>query len=75
MISNMMMQTTGKMFRASFMGVSRQGVFLIPGVLLMPPLIGILGIQIAQPLADAISFLYVWCCRSAFCESLTGRKR
>ena len=57
MISNMMMQTTGKMFRASFMGVSRQGVFLIPGVLLMPPLIGILGIQIAQPLADAISFL------------------
>lgn len=56
MISNMMMQTTGKMLRASFMGISRQGVFLIPGVLFLPPFIGILGIQMAQPMADLITF-------------------
>lgn len=59
MISNMMMQTTGKMLRASFMGVARQGIFLIPLVLFLPGRIGILGIQMAQPLADAIAFV---CC-------------
>ncbi|MBS1369688.1 MAG: MATE family efflux transporter [Lentisphaeria bacterium] len=55
-ISNMMMQTTGKVFRASFLGLARQGVFLIPFVLLLPPLIGVLGVQAAQPVADLISF-------------------
>lgn len=57
MITNMMMQTTGKMLRASFLGVARQGIFLIPSVLLLPGMIGILGIQMAQPLADIITFL------------------
>lgn len=57
MITNMMMQTTGKMIRASFLGVARQGIFLIPSVLLLPGMIGILGIQMAQPLADIITFL------------------
>ena len=55
-ISNMMLQTTGKMFRASFLGLARQGVFLIPFVLLLPPVIGVLGVQAAQPVADLISF-------------------
>ena len=57
MITNMMMQTTGKMFRASFLGVARQGIFLIPSVLILPGMIGILGIQLAQPIADIITFL------------------
>ena len=56
MISNMMMQTTGKMVRASFLGMARQGIFLIPAVTILPQFIGILGIQAAQPLADAITF-------------------
>lgn len=55
-ISNMMMQTTGKMFRATFMGLARQGIFLIPLVLVLPHFLGILGIQLAQPFADIISF-------------------
>ena len=55
-ISNMMLQTTGKMFRASFLGLARQGVFLIPFVLLLPPVTGVLGVQAAQPVADLISF-------------------
>lgn len=56
MISNMMMQTTGKMYRATLMGLSRQGLFLIPMVLILPPLLGVLGLQLAQPIADCISF-------------------
>ena len=33
------------------------GIILIPIVLILPRFIGIWGIQIAQPLADLISFL------------------
>ena len=55
-ISNMLLQTIGKMWRASILGFARQGIFLIPLVLILPPLIGLWGIQIAQPLADIIAF-------------------
>ena len=56
-ISNMLLQTTGKMWRASILGFARQGIILIPVVWILPPIIGIWGIQIAQPLADLITFL------------------
>ena len=56
-ISNMLLQTTGKMWRASILGFARQGIILIPVVWILPPLIGIWRIQIAQPLADLITFL------------------
>lgn len=56
MISNMMMQTTGKVFRASFLGLARQGIFLIPAVFILPSFLGITGIQVAQPIADLIAF-------------------
>ena len=52
----MLLQTIGKMWRASILGFARQGIFLIPLVLILPPLIGLWGIQIAQPLADIIAF-------------------
>lgn len=52
--SNMILQTTGKVFRASFLSLARQGLFLIPLVLLLPQSIGILGIQIAQPISDVL---------------------
>ena len=55
-ISNMLLQTTGKMWRASILGFARQGIILIPIVWILPPLIGIWGIQIAQPLADIVTF-------------------
>ena len=55
-ISNMLLQTTGKMWRASILGFARQGIILIPIVWILPPLIGIWGIQRAQPLADIVTF-------------------
>ncbi len=57
MIGNMLLQTTGKMWRASILGFLRQGIILIPLVWILPPFMGIWGIQIAQPLADLISFV------------------
>lgn len=47
----------GKAVRASILGIARQGIFLIPFVLILPHCIGILGIQLAQPIADIISCL------------------
>lgn len=56
-ISNMLLQTTGKMWRASILGFARQGIILIPIVWILPHFIGIWGIQIAQPLADLVTFI------------------
>ena len=55
MISNMFLQTTGKVYRASILGFARQGIVLIPVVTILPPIIGMLGIQIAQPVADVFT--------------------
>lgn len=54
---NMMTQTIGKAVRASFLAVARQGLFFIPAVLILPNLFGITGLLLAQPVADAISFI------------------
>ena len=62
---NMMMQTIGKTAKASFLSMARQGLFFVPLVLGLPYLIlwltdavePLVGIQMAQPLADVISFV------------------
>ena len=54
-ISNMLLQTTGKVVRASILGFARQGIILIPAVMILTPFIGLLGIQLAQPIADLVT--------------------
>ena len=56
-ICNMMSQTMGKAVRASFLAMSRQGLFFIPAVLLLPTFLGLFGVEISQMTADIISFL------------------
>ena len=57
MLCNMMMQTIGKSGRASFLAMARQGLFFVPAVLTLPRLFGLFGLQISQPVADAVTFL------------------
>lgn len=57
MIANMMMQTTAQTFRASFLALARQGLFFLPLILALPPFFGLFGIQIAQPIADLLTFI------------------
>ncbi len=57
-IGNMLFQTTGMMFRASFMAVARQGLFFIPVVLILPLMLELQGIMMAQPVADVLAFLF-----------------
>lgn len=56
MVSNMMMQVLAKVGRASVLALARQGLFLLPLLLILPGFFGLLGIQIAQPISDLISF-------------------
>lgn len=57
MISNMMMQTTAQTLRASIVALGRQGLFFLPAVAVLPWALGLLGIQLAQPIADGCTFL------------------
>ncbi|NCB63589.1 MAG: MATE family efflux transporter [Clostridia bacterium] len=55
--TSMTHQTIGRSFRASILAMSRQGLFFIPAILLLPAGLGLLGVQLAQPVADALTFL------------------
>lgn len=56
LMSNMEMQTIGKSVRASFLAMARQGLFLVPAVLILPRLFGLFGLEISQAVADAVTF-------------------
>ncbi|MDR1020296.1 MAG: MATE family efflux transporter [Synergistaceae bacterium] len=55
-INNMLFQTTGKSLSASILAIARQGLFLLPLLFAMSRALGLLGIQISQPLADVVTF-------------------
>lgn len=54
-ISNMMLQSTGKGVKASITSSSRNGLFFIPLILVLPNLFGLYGVEISQPIADVLS--------------------
>ena len=56
-MSNMFLQSVGKTGPATFLAVSRQGIFFIPCVLILPMFFGLTGIQMAQSCADLLTFL------------------
>ena len=51
-MSNMFTQSIGYGVRATIISSARQGIFLIPALLILPRMFGLLGIQIAQPVSD-----------------------
>jgi putative MATE family efflux protein len=57
LLSSTMLQTTGKAVKASILALTRQGLFLILFLFTLTPRLGVLGIQMSQPLADAATFL------------------
>ena len=57
MATNFLLQTSGKMWRATVLGACRLGLVLGPVVMVLPPLLGMLGVQIAQPVTDVITTL------------------
>lgn len=51
-MSNMLIQSIGYGFRASLVAAGRQGLFLLPALMVLPKAWGILGLQLSQPVAD-----------------------
>lgn len=56
-MSNMMQQSMGKTVPATFLSIARQGLLFIPLVWVLNAWLGFTGIQLTQPVADAITFL------------------
>ena len=56
-MANMMMQTCRKTIRATFLAASRQGLFFIPLILVLPRFFGLFGVEICQAVSDFISFI------------------
>ena len=55
--ANMLFQSTGQSAAATFLSSLRQGLYYLPLMLVLPLVIGLRGVQIAQPLADALTFV------------------
>ena len=58
-MSNMTFQSCGQKKLASFAAMLRSGLYFIPLILALEPFLGVLGVQIAQPVADVLSFITV----------------
>ena len=50
-IANMTFQSTGNSGKATFLACAQNGLFFIPLIYLLPNIYGLMGIQMAQPLA------------------------
>ncbi|MDD3429009.1 MAG: MATE family efflux transporter [Oscillospiraceae bacterium] len=55
--TNMMFQSVGENGKAALLSASRSGIFFIPLILILPAVFGITGVQIAQTIADILSFI------------------
>lgn len=56
-MSNMMLQTMGRVFSATILSISRNGLSFIPAVLILPFIFGLNGVLLAQPVADIVALL------------------
>lgn len=53
-------QSIGVAWKAMFLSVSRQCLFLIPAILLLPLFLGLDGVWLASPLSDLLAALTAW---------------
>lgn len=56
-LSNMTLQSTGQRASAAFLSMLRSGLYFIPVLYIMTYFSGAFGVQIAQPIADVLSFI------------------
>ena len=56
-MSNMMLQTIGRTAGATFVAMSRQGIFFIPMVYLLSNVLGLPGVEMSQAAADLLTLL------------------
>jgi Na+-driven multidrug efflux pump len=80
MLCNMMLQNIGMTVRATVVAMSRQGLAFIPMVFLLPLVIracggeALLGIELAQAVADVLAFVISLPIGISVVRELKGRK-
>ena len=57
MVGNMTFQSTGQSGKAFFLACAQNGLFFIPIILVLPGIFGVLGVQLAWPIAYSIAAL------------------
>ena len=55
-MGNMLLQTIGRGTKASILALSRQGLFFLPAIFVLPQIWSLFGVQLSQPVADLFSF-------------------
>lgn len=55
--SNMLLQSTGQRKSASFLSLLRNGLYFIPILLVLSMILGLRGVQVAQPISDVFTTL------------------
>ena len=71
-MSNMFTQSIGYGVRSTIISSARQGLFLIPSLLILPGMFGLMGIQIAQPVSDVLTFILAIVVVSGILKQLKG---
>lgn len=56
-MANMMLQSIGKALKASILAAGRQGLFFIPLILILPGVLGLLGVEMCQTISDVCTFI------------------
>ena len=56
MVSTNFFLSIGMSKKAIFLSLTRQMLFLLPGLLILPPLLGTLGVWISMPISDTVAF-------------------
>lgn len=54
--NNMLFQSIGYKFNATFLSILRGGVCFIPTIIVLSAAFGMFGVQVAQPVADVLTF-------------------
>ena len=71
---NMFTQAIGYGVRSTIISTARQGIFLIPALLIFPRIFGLLGIQISQPVADICTLALCIAMMSGILRQLKARE-
>lgn len=56
-VANMTFQATGRAGAAAFLSACRQGICFLPLIMLLPHFLDLMGVEIAQAIADALTLL------------------
>ena len=72
-VSTMALQTSGRALMANILSASRNGLFFIPLILILPRIFGLLGVEMCQAVADLFSFLATIPIMYRYLESIRQR--